>query len=117
MYPPQQVRFVEPELFAGVRVGGAEPAVQPADPVTGLSGLRGGTEGDGDDVRRRPVQPSPRIVAIGGVLRQAGHRARVQGLQVQRPEAGDREDRLGVHPPGHRVRAEQAEVVVTAHAR
>ncbi len=76
-------------------------------------GLRGGAVGDGGDVRRRPDQPSPRVGAVVGVLRHAGHRARVQGLQVERPQAGDDQDRLGVHLPGDRVRAEQAEIIVS----
>ena len=53
------------------------------------------------DVVGRADQPAPRVGAEVAVGEDPVHRDRVDRLQQQRPQPGERHRGVGVHPPGH----------------
>ena len=81
-----------------------------AQPAGGLAGRLAVAEHDpGGDVKG-PVQASPRVLAVVGVLSHAGRHQRVRDLQQQRPSPAGQQHRLAVDPPGDVAGSVQAVV-------
>jgi hypothetical protein len=104
VHPTQQIDVVD-----------TQPVVQAADPRGGAFGRRAGAEGDGAHVLGGPEQPPPRIGPETRVPRHPGHRSGVQRLEVERAYPAYPQDRVGVDPPGHTVRAEEPLLLRTGH--
>ena len=107
MHPGQQVGVVGPVREA-VRGDAGDPFVGAADPGDGPFGRLGGPVGGDGDEGAGAAQPAPRVRPVVGVLGDASHGQRVQGLQQQRSEAADQARPAAVDPPGRRTRPEQA---------
>ncbi len=110
MHPDQQGRVAGRVRLAGYRVGAADPFVDLSYPVGRRSGGRAVAVGDGQHVGGGGGEAGGRVVAPVAVLVDAGHRERVQRLQQQRPQRGDRRRQVRVQPPRDAVRAEEAVV-------
>ena len=68
-------------------------------------------EGDDDDPADGAGEPAERVLAVARPVVHAGHRARVERLHEQRPDAGDDRRHAAVHGPRGRADAEVAGVV------
>jgi hypothetical protein len=107
VHPEEQTGFVDAVALAGVRIGRRQHAVDLADSGTRpLGGLGGAVRRRADEVRGAH-QASPGVTPEVGVLHDAAYRAGVQGLEVERPDAGDPHHGVAVRLPGHRTGSEQ----------
>ena len=109
VHPPEQP-WVACVVRATVGGDAGDPSVDLAHAGDHRLGLGGGAVGRDADIARGALQTAQWIVAIVGVIRNARHGERVQGLQEQRTKAADEHGRVGVHAPGGACGAEQAGV-------
>jgi hypothetical protein len=109
VHPQQQLRLVQPDRAAiGVRPG--ERGVDLANPAACPLGLGRAPVRPDPDEFGGPHEPPPRFAAVSesGVLPGGAHRPRMKCLQVQGPQPGHPDDRLGHDLPGNRARAKEA---------
>lgn len=99
MHPPQQVWVI-----------GAKTAMDHPHPSSGFCCLGRCSVGDDGDVLGSPLQPTPRVGAKVGVGREQPHRLRMQRLQQEGTHSPDEGRWVGVDPPGHAHRAEDARI-------
>ena len=81
------------------------------DAIDRTLGLRRRSEGGGREEVGGALEPSPRVAPVVGVLRDTGHRQRVQRLEQQRPQPADEHRGVGVHATDRRVVGEPAGLV------
>ena len=110
MHPDQQRRVASLVRLACHGVDAADPLVDLLYPHRRRAGRGAVAVGGGQHVGGGGGEPARRVVTPLAVLVDAGHRERVQRLQQQRPEPGDRHGQVRVQPPGDTARAEEAVV-------
>ena len=101
VHPLQQVgvgRVIGPT----VQGDATHALVDAAHPVDRTLGVAGGAERRHGEERAGALQSAPGITPIVGVLGDARHRQRMQGLQKQRAQTADEHRRVGVHPTNGR---------------
>ena len=116
VHPLQQVRVGG---VIGPAVGGdtAHPLVDAAHPVHRALRVGGGAESGHGQKGAGALQSAPGVAPIVGVLGDAGHRQRMQGLQEKRPQSADEHRRIGVHPPNRAILVEPARARRVVDAR
>ena len=110
VHPDQQRRVARLVVLSRHRVGAAHVFVDLPHPLGRRTRRRLVAVGRGQHVRGGGGEPGRRVLAPVAVLVDPGHGKRVQRLEQQRPQAGDGPGQVGVQPPGHAARTEQAVV-------
>ena len=103
--PELGLRVIRAVRLARDRVDPAHALVHAADARRGRLGGRAVPERRRRDVVRGPPQPVERPAAVVRMLRDAGHRERMERLHDQRTQPADERNRMPDHPPRDRLRA------------
>ena len=107
MDPAKEMRIVRP-VRSAVRVGPGYVPMDTPDVVDGALRVLGRAVRGGRQEGTRPLQPTPRVVAVIGVLRDRDHGPRVQRLEQQREKTADEHRGVPVHAADRPVRREPA---------